>query len=72
LLIEAESNEKFEWIAELKSEYSNMIKDAETEAEKAWLADERDIKIEMLKRDLDIKKMLKINELKSKHWEEED
>lgn len=49
-----------------------MIKEAETEEEKVWLSDERDIKIEMLKWDLDIKKMLKINELKSKHWEEED
>lgn len=49
-----------------------MIKQAETDAEKSWLSDEWDTKIEMLKWDLDIKKMLKINELKAKHKEEED
>jgi len=42
-----------------------MIKSSSEEAEKERLSDERDTRIEMLKRDLDIKKMLKINELKS-------
>lgn len=49
-----------------------MIKQASLDAEKDRLQDERDTKIEMLKRDLDIKKMLKINELKQRHREEED
>jgi len=71
-LIEIETNEKHEWLAELKSEYSVMIKQASSDAEKDQLQDEWDTKLEMLKRDLDIKKMLKINELKAKHKEEED
>jgi predicted RNase H-like nuclease (RuvC/YqgF family) len=71
-LIEQETTEKHEWIAEMKAEYNQLIKSADTQEEKDRLSDERDKNIEMLKRDLDIKKMLKINELKAKHKSEEE
>lgn len=56
----------------MKAEYNQLIKSADTQEEKDRLSDERDKNIEMLKRDLDIKKMLKINELKAKHKSEEE
>lgn len=56
----------------MKAEFNRLIKKASTPEDKEKLTDQRDAKIEMLKRDLDIKKLLKINELKAKHKDEED
>ncbi len=68
-LYEREANEKHERLAEMRAEYNILIKNSTTDAEKEALEEERESKIEVLKRDLEFKQKLKIQELKERHKE---
>ena len=63
-LYEAESNEKYERLAEMKAEYNIMIKNCDDEELKERMVTERNHKLEILKKDLDMKRSIKIRELK--------
>ena len=63
-LYEAESNEKYERLAEMKAEYNIMIKNCDDEELKERMVTERNHKLEILKKDLDMKRSIKNRELK--------
>lgn len=66
-LYEKEANEKHERLAEMKAEYNILIRNATTDAEKDLLQEERDTKIGILKKDLEMKQQLKVKEMKDRH-----
>jgi hypothetical protein len=71
-LYERIANDKFEKLAEIKSEYKYKLKFSEDEEEKQQLEKERDIELEETKKIFDGIKVQQIQELKIKHKENKE